>query len=161
MLETVGVFIFSLGALITLIDWWRSSKTGPLAGNDPWNGETLEWATTSPPPHFNFRRIPTIRSRHPTWDQPELRDGDQPPEAGGRALDEAHVTLSTSMLDARPEALVHMPHESPYPLLLATSLLVLFFGLLTGYLVVVAAGALFCAGSVMAWLWPRGQTQET
>jgi hypothetical protein len=95
------------------------------------------------------------------WDQPELRGGDQPSEAGGRALDDAHVTLSTSLLDARPQALIHMPHESGYPFLLATSLLVLFFGLLSGFLIVIGVGALFGIASIVGWLWPRGQTQET
>jgi cytochrome c oxidase subunit I+III len=161
MLETVGVFIFSVGALITLINWWHSAKHGEPAGNDPFGGETLEWATSSPPPHYNFQHIPTVRSRHPVWDQAELRGGDQPVEAGGRALDEAHVTLSTSLLDARPEAVIHMPHESAYPLVLATSLLVFFFGLLTGTLLVIGAGGVFAAASVAGWLWPRGQTQET
>ncbi len=161
MIETIGVFIFSVGALITLINWWWSAKHGELAGNDPFGGETLEWGTTSPPPHYNFEHIPTIRSRHPVWDQPELRGGDQPIEAGGRALDDAHVTLSTSLLDARPQALIHMPHESGYPFALSMSLLVFFFGLLSGFLVVVGVGGLFAAASVVGWLWPRGQTQET
>jgi cytochrome c oxidase subunit 1/cytochrome c oxidase subunit I+III len=161
MIETIGTFIFSVGALITLINWWWSARNGPPAGNDPFGADTLEFGTTSPPPHYNFERIPTVRSRHPVWDQPELRGGDQPPDAGGRALDDAHVTLSTSVLDARPQALIHMPHESGYPFVLATSLLVLFFGLLTGSLIVIGAGALFATASIVGWLWPRGQTQET
>jgi heme/copper-type cytochrome/quinol oxidase subunit 1 len=38
------------------------------AGNDPWDGHTLEWFTTSPPPHHNFNRLPPVRSERPTWD---------------------------------------------------------------------------------------------
>jgi cytochrome c oxidase subunit I+III len=161
LVETIGMFVLALGILVTLWAWWRSFRTGLPAGNDPWEGETLEWATTSPPPHYNFETIPTVRSRHPTWDQPEIRDGSQPIEAGGRPLDAGHVTLATSVLDARPEALIHMPHSSPWPFCLSLALCVLFFGLVGQAALVVGAGALFSVVSVMGWLWPRGQTQET
>ncbi|HEX6140752.1 MAG TPA: cytochrome c oxidase subunit I [Candidatus Limnocylindria bacterium] len=41
---------------------------GREAGDDPWGGYSLEWATTSPPPHHNFTRLPPIRSERPVWD---------------------------------------------------------------------------------------------
>ena len=40
--------------------------------HDPWDGDTLEWATTSPPPDYNFAAIPVVASRHPLWDQQPL-----------------------------------------------------------------------------------------
>jgi heme/copper-type cytochrome/quinol oxidase subunit 1 len=45
------------------------------AGDNPWDAQTLEWFTTSPPPHHNFYRLPQIRSERPTWDynHPEHR----------------------------------------------------------------------------------------
>ena len=55
--------------------------------------------------------------------QPELAGGVQSPEDGGRPLTDGHVTLSTSMLDARPQAIVHMPHASVWPFLLTVALL--------------------------------------
>lgn len=39
-----------------------------LASGDPWNGRTLEWATHSPPPFYNFASLPPIESREPFWD---------------------------------------------------------------------------------------------
>ena len=38
------------------------------AGDDPWGGYTLEWATTSPPPEHNFSSMPRIRSERPAFD---------------------------------------------------------------------------------------------
>jgi cytochrome c oxidase subunit 1 len=46
----------------------RSVKRGPIAGPDPWRGNTLEWFTTSPPPVNNFDVIPRVRSVEPMKD---------------------------------------------------------------------------------------------
>ena len=48
---------------------------GKPAGDDPWDAWTLEWATTSPPPSYNFETIPTVASRRPLWD---LKHPDDP-----------------------------------------------------------------------------------
>jgi cytochrome c oxidase subunit 1 len=49
---------------------------GKPAGDDPWDAWTLEWATTSPPPPYNFEEIPTVRSRRPLWDVKHADDPD-------------------------------------------------------------------------------------
>jgi cytochrome c oxidase subunit I len=38
------------------------------AADNPWDAGSLEWWTTSPPPHHNFLNIPPIRSERPVWD---------------------------------------------------------------------------------------------
>jgi cytochrome c oxidase subunit 1/cytochrome c oxidase subunit I+III len=161
LLATIGSFVLGVGILVTFVNWFRSKRHGEPAGNDPWSGETLEWATTSPPPEYNFETIPTVRSREPVWDQPELRDGAQPAEAGGRPLVGGHTTLSTTVADAEPQAVVHMPHASPWPFVLTAAMTLAFFGVLTGSWTVAVAGAAAGAGSIIGWLWPRGETQET
>jgi cytochrome c oxidase subunit I+III len=161
LLSTIGAFILALGILITFVNWYWSVRRGQPAGNDPWKGETLEWATTSPPPAYNFESIPTVRGRQPLWDQPELQQGPQPEELGGRTLAGGHLTLSTTLVEATPEAEVHMPHESPWPVLLTLALMVLFYGVLLESTALSALGALASMAGVAGWLWPRGQTQET
>jgi cytochrome c oxidase subunit I+III len=161
LLSTIGVFVFAVGIAITFLNWFWARGHGELAGDDPWGAETLEWATTSPPPEYNFTTIPTVRSRQPAWDQPELRGGAQPPEAGGRPLTDGHTTLSTSLVDAEPQAIVHMPHASPWPFFLTVALTLAFYGVLLAAWVVAAVGGIASAGALMGWLWPRGQTQET
>jgi cytochrome c oxidase subunit I+III len=161
LISTIGAFLLTLGIATVAYNWFRSVRRGPDAGNDPWGGETLEWATTSPPPHYNFETIPTIRSKEPAWDQPELRDGAQPPERGGIPLAGGHETLSTALLDATPQAIVHMPHESPWPVLLSVALTVFFFGVLVDSLLVAVVGAAGSLAGVVGWFWPKGETQET
>ncbi len=160
LLSTIGAFILGVGILVVIVAWYRSKSKGEVAGDDPWKGETLEWGTTSPPPHYNFVTVPTVRSREPMWDQPELAEG-QSPEEGGYALDEGHSTLSTSMLDATPQAIVHMPHGSPWPFYLSVSLLFFFYAVLLDAHAVTIAAAVACAGTLLGWFWPRNETQET
>ena len=68
MLSTIGVFFMSAGSLVLLWNIAHSFFRGRVAGDNPWNAWTLEWATTSPPPHENFVALPPIHSRRPLWD---------------------------------------------------------------------------------------------
>jgi cytochrome c oxidase subunit I len=74
-LTSLGAFIQAPSFLIFVWNFLISLKNGPPAGDDPWDAWTLEWATTSPPPSYNFEVIPTIRSRRPLWD---LKHPDDP-----------------------------------------------------------------------------------
>jgi len=67
-ISTAGAF--TLGAAVLLFLWivFSSRRTGTPAGDNPWGGWTLEWATTSPPPAENFDLVPPIRGRRPLWD---------------------------------------------------------------------------------------------
>ena len=42
-------------------------RRGKIAGANPWRALTLEWATTSPPPFYNFAVIPTVTGRDAFW----------------------------------------------------------------------------------------------
>jgi heme/copper-type cytochrome/quinol oxidase subunit 3 len=66
----------SLGVLVFLWNVVRSLRDGKMAGDNPWDAFTLEWATTSPPGKENFESVPPVKSRRPVWDvnHPELAD---------------------------------------------------------------------------------------
>jgi heme/copper-type cytochrome/quinol oxidase subunit 1 len=68
LISTIGAFILAIGVLVTLINVVVSLRSGKRAGNDPWQGNTLEWFTTSPPPPNNFDTIPRVRSVEPMKD---------------------------------------------------------------------------------------------
>ncbi len=68
MASTVGAFIMGLSVIVFAINLVLSLRSGKVAGDNPWDAWTLEWATTSPPPHDNFERVPPVRSRRPLWD---------------------------------------------------------------------------------------------
>lgn len=73
---SAGAFIQAVAILIFVYNLIRSHFTGELAGNDPWDAWTLEWATTSPPPSYNFASEPMVRSRRPLWDLKHPEDPD-------------------------------------------------------------------------------------
>jgi heme/copper-type cytochrome/quinol oxidase subunit 3 len=66
--STVGAFLMGLGVLVFVWNIVRSLRVGAVAGDNPWDAFTLEWATTSPPGEGNFTKVPPVRSRRPVWD---------------------------------------------------------------------------------------------
>ncbi|HEY0515748.1 MAG TPA: cytochrome c oxidase subunit I [Solirubrobacteraceae bacterium] len=68
LISTVGSFVLGAGVLVTIVNVVRSVKHGVTAGPDPWQANTLEWFTTSPPPANNFDTIPLVRSAEPMKD---------------------------------------------------------------------------------------------
>ena len=75
-LSTLGAFLVGISTLPFLVNVFWSLRKGPAAGNDPWEGHHLEWATTSPPPPHNFHTLPPIDSERPVFDA--RRVGDTP-----------------------------------------------------------------------------------
>jgi cytochrome c oxidase subunit 1 len=69
LVSTVGSFIMAVGILVFIWNFLVSLRRGQPAGDDPWEGNSLEWVTTSPPPHHNFHEIPEIRSERPAFDR--------------------------------------------------------------------------------------------
>jgi cytochrome c oxidase subunit 1 len=75
---TIGGFLIAASVLPFLWNVFISLRSGRIAGDDPWEANTLEWATSSPPPPYNFDHLPEIRSERPLFD---LRHGRTKPAA--------------------------------------------------------------------------------
>ena len=68
-ISSIGSGILGFSTVVFLWNVWRSLRRGEVAGANPWEGHTLEWATSSPPPEGNFEgELPPIRSNRPVWD---------------------------------------------------------------------------------------------
>jgi len=153
LLSTIGSYILGVGLLLVVVSVVLALTRGPQAARDPWGGDTLEWAASTPPRPYNFAVIPQVYGLHPVWDQRTLSQLDTGDVLPG------HQTMLTSELDARPERLVSMPRESIRPLLTAMALLLVVLGLLWALYWLAIVGFAAAVGVVVGWLWPAQLTR--
>ena len=126
LVSTVGAFLIALSFVIFLVNVVKTTRSGAQAGADPWDGRTLEWSIPSPPPPWNFARIPTVHDRDEFWLRKHGgKDGSLP----------THAVLE-------PPDPIHVPPPSYWPILLAASLLVMMAGALISIDQVVIGGLL-------------------
>ncbi len=85
LISTIGALLLAAGMLPFLLAVFRAMRQPPTAPDDPWGGNSLEWATSSPPPHHNFDRLPPIRSLRPVFDARMEALATTAPASGGGA----------------------------------------------------------------------------
>jgi heme/copper-type cytochrome/quinol oxidase subunit 1 len=141
LVETIGAFVLTLGLLMIFGNLAWSRFNGPPSGPDPFHGGTLEWATSSPPPPYNFAVIPTVASPYPNWDRSETVVD----------VGEGHETSTTTVRDGFLDEVVKMPSESGWPIVIAAVMSVLFVMLLTSHIYVAAIFAGLAALVLVAW----------
>ncbi|HYY79357.1 MAG TPA: cytochrome c oxidase subunit I [Actinomycetes bacterium] len=159
--STAGAYVVAVGILATVVNFLRSLRRGEPAGDDPWGGDSLEWATSSPPPPYNFAAIPEVHSAYPLWEERFRERLEAARYSQERQLAGDHEVLRTSELDAEPERAVEMPEVTIVPLVTAVGFLLVFGGLLAGGYVVAAAGVPVVLGGLAAWAWPRREELAT
>ena len=133
---------------------------GAVAGPNPWDAPTLEWATTSPPPPYNFAVLPSVASRHPLWeDRLDEGDGESVLERG-LVLDHHHETLAVTAMDGVPDLILKMPSETYLPLIHTLCLSMFFAGLVSRIWGLAGAGAILAIVVAIIWLWPRAEVGQ-
>ncbi|MDQ3937265.1 MAG: cytochrome c oxidase subunit I [Chloroflexota bacterium] len=167
LLSSAGTFLFAGGVIVVLYSAWQAWRAGPRAGPDPWRAGTLEWATDSPPPSYNFRHIPDVRSREPLWDDDSPTDDDglpadddaaRPVKGDGQPADDEELsreTLATSLLDTRPVHNAVLPGGTLAPLTLAVAIALAGFGLVIDAFPLAMLGLIATVPALLWWLWPR------
>jgi cytochrome c oxidase subunit I len=96
LVSTLGAGLMGLASLLLVANVLYSMRRGKLAGDNPWDAWTLEWATTSPPPHDNFSEVPPVRGRRPLWDLAHATGSTPPAQAASkppRVLDKGAVAV--------------------------------------------------------------------
>ena len=148
LLSSVGAAMIGVSVLVFIANVFLSLREGVPAGDDPWGAHTLEWATASPPPPFNFAHLPVVGGLYPNWE----RGADAPVVTG---LGNSHrEVLATTVMDAVPDAIQTHPGPSVAPLLVALAIGVTFItGVFTPWGFVVGPVLLF--PTMLMWLWPR------
>jgi cytochrome c oxidase subunit I+III len=150
LIETIGAYVLAIGLLLIVMNLAVSLRRGPRAENDPFEGDTLEWSTTSPPPPYNYPVIPTVTSAYPMWDKDDRELDNRRLERGEGVLERGHETPATSAEDAIWDEILTMPSHSIWPPVSALTLAGMFAMLLMGHYFIalgfVAAGGLALIG---------------
>ena len=76
LMSTIGAFLIATSVLVFIINFVVSASKKEAAGADPWNGASLEWATSSPPPAHNFDVVPPVKGRDALWLLKREKQGD-------------------------------------------------------------------------------------
>ncbi|RFA24793.1 cytochrome c oxidase subunit I [Alkalilimnicola ehrlichii] len=161
LVSSVGGFVMSAAVGLLVVDLLLHFFYGRRAPRDPWKAGSLEWVTRLPPQPYNFISIPEIKGRDPLWVQPNLVEHTE--NGGGYLADPAsgrRETLGTSVLQARPEEVIHLPTNTFLPLVSASFVAMFFVGFLFELYSVAAAGALLALASGFFWAWRSGDLQD-
>jgi cytochrome c oxidase subunit 1 len=129
MLSSIGAIVIALSVLVFVINFLKSSRSGAVAGNDPWRGATLEWAIPSPPPAHNFGTIPTVHSLDPLWHR-----------------DSRESALASNQVRGH----IHMPPNSHWPAVSALGIALLMSGMIFGWFVGIP-GLLIMLYGIYSW----------
>ncbi|WP_142248042.1 cytochrome c oxidase subunit I [Alkalihalobacterium alkalinitrilicum] len=137
-ISTIGAFFMSAAVIVLVINIVYSAVKEERVGADPWDARTLEWATASPVPEYNFAQTPQVRSLDPLFYEKIHGDGKMKP--------------------AEPIAPIHMPNGSIIPFIMSVGLFILGFGFIMMNMenpivppyAVVALGAIVTFGSMIA-----------
>ncbi len=151
LVESVGAYVLAAGLLLVIVNLLVSLRDGERVGADPWHGDTLEWATSSPPPPYNYAVIPTVSSPYPMWDERDRARDAQRLERGQGVLARGHETPASTVQDARLDEVLAMPPYSLWPPLVALTLAGLFAMLLLAHYLIAAGFAGASAAVLLAW----------
>jgi len=147
LVATIGSYVIALGVLMFVgnVAWslWR----GEPAGTNPWDAPELEWATSSPPPPWNFTRVPVVDGRTPLW-------SDTPHEGLPGLRSDKREMLLTSIARAQPQARWGCPDPSIWPFLSAVALTIQFVWTIFDPWGWVWA-SIPMAIAMTVWFWPK------
>jgi cytochrome c oxidase subunit I len=153
LLSSAGAAVFAASFAVLIVNVILSLRRGEHAGDNPWGASTLEWATSSPPPPYNFSRIPVVTHRDPLW-----ADGGNLPVVAGLSVERREVLLS-SVADAEPHTREASPEPSIWPLLTAIATTIFFIGsIFTPWAVVWGTPPM--AVALIGWFWPTGSKED-
>ena len=139
---TIGGFLIAFSVLIFLVNVFISRINKKLASGDPWDARTLEWSISSPPPHYNFVKIPQVEHIDDWWYKkyPGLLEGSPKQNKSPIATVE-----DTSNVD---ESKIHLPDLSYYPLFVGIGLSLAALGVIYTYALVTIGLILVFWGSI-------------
>ncbi|HLG71159.1 MAG TPA: cytochrome c oxidase subunit I [Chloroflexota bacterium] len=153
MADTIGAFLIAASVLIFIYNAVHSMRHGRVAGNDPWDGRTLEWSIPSPPPHYNFVEIPTVHAMDDWWHTKygaAGHEGATAPIPAPPAMAGGSVDVHEHGHEEHHEVHIHMPDPSYFPIVVAIGMFIAALGMITNFWVCLP-GVLIMMAGIYAW----------
>lgn len=158
-ISTIGSFILAAGVLLFVVNLFYSLRYGEAAKPNPWGADSLEWATTLPPPNYGFAELPMVRSRHPLWEQASIHTGDERVQALLRGLAGWPLTwraaLTSSVLEAKPTEVFRVAGPSIFPVVTAVGVIIMFAAEIFTLRILVVGGLVTAIVGLIGWHWPN------
>jgi cytochrome c oxidase subunit 1/cytochrome c oxidase subunit I+III len=151
LIETIGAYILGLGLVLIVVNLAVSLRRGVVAGNNPFEGDTLEWSTTSPPPPYNYAVIPTVSSPYPMWDKDDRERDNQRLDRGEGLLELGHESPATTAQDAILDEILSFPSHSIWPPLSALMLAGMFTMLVLAHFWIAVGFGVAGALALVGW----------
>ena len=148
LVASIGAAIIVSGMTVFVVNLVMSWRGGTRAGPNPWDADTLEWLTSSPPPPYNFADTPVVTSRSGLWAY-----GDEIPVVTGLQTHRPYG-LVTTVMDAEPV----LRHEHPGPSIAPLVFAMVVTGMLIGGIFTpwaYPAGFALLPIPWLMWAWPR------
>jgi cytochrome c oxidase subunit I len=153
LISTLGGVMLFGSFVLFLVNVLVSARRGAVAGPNPWDAGTLEWAASSPPLPQNFDRIPVVTNREPLWAHRNTL-----PVAAGLSVENREVIISTAT-SGRADLKESSPEPSIWPFLAAIATTITFIGsIFTPWAIV--WGGLPTMITLVGWFWPKGNKED-
>jgi cytochrome c oxidase subunit I+III len=157
LVSSIGSFIMAIGIGTILLDIVLHFRFGQPAKKNPWNADTLEWATSLPPSPYNFVSLPDIDSRHPLWKDPDLPDSIARGEHALTVIDHGRrETWGVDPLTGKAREIVHLPGNSWLPFIASLFLTALCLSLLSKAYWIALIATLATLMVLFRWSWENG-----
>jgi cytochrome c oxidase subunit 1 len=137
---SMGAYLTAVGGALFFVNMLYSIKWGKKASADPWDGRTLEWSIPSPPPEYNFAKLPEVSQLDDWWYKKYTHDGKRltPPQQ--------------PVVDPKS---IHLPHQSFWPIVLAFAITIIATGYVmpTNGVLVSLVGVALTVAATYGWAY--------
>jgi cytochrome c oxidase subunit 1 len=137
LISSIGAYMLVVATLIFVFNFFKSRKSGAIAGSNPWGAGTLEWTIPSPPPEYNFATLPNVTSRYPLWE--------------GTEVDAESARINSQEGKSAADLHIVLPYSTIKPMIVAGSMVIMFCGLITTK-ALIFIGAAVMVFTLYSWL---------
>lgn len=157
LVSSIGGFVTGIGVALIVLDIALHFRFGRKAGTNPWNADTLEWATPMPITTYNFASLPRIETRTPMWDRPDLAARIEAGEFGlAEPRHNLRETWGSDAVTGELKEIIHLPANSWLPLISAGFIAVMCICLLVKSYLLALPAFILAVIYLLQWSWHNG-----